>query len=375
MQRRWNFIDKKCAISTAVTGVIPAIWIILPTMIIAFSGCQKPPEKAQKQTAVNVRVSPAEKRMLRPFVESIGSLAPSDQVTISAELEGILDKVAVDEGSTVKVGQIIAGIRPTDYRLSLEQASALLYQSETSLANTRLEYQRKEALYREELLTKQQFDDIAARVKLAEAEVLKARAGYNLAKERLDKTTIFSPLAGSVKEKRVTAGDYVRNGAFLVSIVKTDLLKLIFSVSEKDVGRLRLGQDVAFFIDAFPGQEFRGRLKTINPSLDERTRSLRVEALVANSDGRLKPGLFARVTLYTGPVKERVVVPITSLLYDNSTTKLFVVEGTKAKEIVVKTGSKYGEYMEIIEGLHEKELVVTVGQNNLMEGIPVHVAR
>jgi membrane fusion protein, multidrug efflux system len=375
MQRRWNFSEKKGVIPMSGTGVGLIIWIILVTVIVGFGGCQKPPEKAQKQTAVNVRTSPAEKRMLRPFVESIGSLAPYDQVTISAELEGILEKVVVDEGSTVKAGQIIAEIRPTDYRLSLEQASALLYQSETSLANTRLEYQRKEALYREELLTRQQFDDIAARVKLAEAEVLKARAGYNLAKERLDKTKITSPLAGSVKEKKVTAGDYVRNGAFLASIVKTDLLKLIFSVSGKDVGRLRLGQDVAFSVDAFPGHAFRGRLKTMNPSLDERTRSLQVEAVVANTDGRLKPGLFARVTLYTGPAKERVVVPIIALLYDNSTTKLFVVEGKKAKEKKVKTGSKYGEYMEIVEGLHDKEIVVTVGQNNLMEGIPVHVAR
>jgi membrane fusion protein (multidrug efflux system) len=375
MRLKWCFTDKKAVKSRAGLRFVLTVWIVLAATIPVFSGCQKTPEKAQKQTAVNVRVSPAEKRMLRPFIESIGSLVPYDQVTISAELDGILDKVAVDEGSTVKAGQLIAEIRPTDYRLALEQAAALLYQSETSLANAGLEYQRKEALYREELLTRQQFDDIAARVKLAEAEVLKAKAGYNLAKERLAKTKIFSPLAGTVKEKRVTVGDYVRNGAFLASVVKTDLLKLIFSVSEKDIGFLRRDQDVVFFIDAFPEREFRGRLRTIHPSLDERTRSLPVEALVANPDGHLKPGLFARVSLYTGPATERVVVPIISLLYDNSTTKLFVVEGTKAREKQVKTGGKYGEYMEIIEGLHDKEVVVTVGQNNLMEGIPVHVAR
>ena len=375
MRQMQLFIDKKRAISSGSITVATFLWIILAVIVLIFNGCNKPPEKALKQTAVNVRVCAAEKRTLRPFIESIGSLAPYDQVTISAELEGILDRITVDEGSTVKAGQLLAEIRSTDYGLALEQASALLYQAETSLANTRLEYERKESLYREELLTRQQFDDIAARVKLAEAEVRKAKAGHNLAKERLAKTKIFSPLAGTVKEKKVTAGDYVRNGAFLASIVRTDQLKLIFSVSEKDVGRLRLGQDVAFSIDAFPKREFRGQLRTIHPSLDERTLSLPVEALVANSDGRLKPGLFARVSLYTGPATERVVVPIISLLYENSTTKLFVVEGTKAKEKQVKTGSKYGEYMEIIEGLHDKELVVTVGQNNLMEGIPVHVAR
>jgi multidrug efflux pump subunit AcrA (membrane-fusion protein) len=100
-----------------------------------------------------------------------------------------------------------------------------------------------------------------------------------------------------------------------------------------------------------------------------------VEALVANADGRLKPGLFARVTLYTGPARERIVVPVTALIYDNLTTKLFVVTGEKATEKKVRTGGKYGEYMEIVEGLKEKEVVVTVGQNNLMEGALVHVAR
>jgi multidrug efflux pump subunit AcrA (membrane-fusion protein) len=116
-------------------------------------------------------------------------------------------------------------------------------------------------------------------------------------------------------------------------------------------------------------------LKTIYPSLEERTRSLQVEAVVANADGRLKPGLFCRVTLYTGPARGTVIVPITALLYDNSTTKLFVIEGDRAKERKVRTGRKYGEFMEIVEGAKDKEIVVTVGQNNLMEGVLVHVAR
>jgi len=338
-------------------------------------GCKKQEQKAAAEKAVNVRVWTAETRSLRPFVESIGTLKPYDEVTVSSEVDGILKSIHVDEGSPVSRGQLIAEIKDTDYRLAEEQVTAALKQAQASLANAKLEYQRKEALYREELVTKQQFDDIAARLALAQGDVERAKAGLDLAQEKLTKTKIFAPMAGSVLVKKATSGDYIRNGTFLVSIIRTDLLKLSFTVSEKDVGGLRVGQNVAFVVDAFPGREFRGQLKTIYPSLEERTRSLQVEAVVANPDRSLKPGFFARVTLYTGTSRDTVVAPVTALLYDNSTTKLFVVEGDRGKERKVRIGRKYGEFMEITEGLKDKEIVVTVGQNNLMEGVLVHVAR
>ncbi len=348
---------------------------LLCIAVFADVGCKKQEQKVQKELAVNVRVWTAENRSLRPFVESIGTLNPYEMVNVSSELDGILKTIHVDEGSLVNAGQVIAEIKETDYRLAIEQATAIVKQAEAALANAKQEHLRKEALYREELVTKQQFDDIVARLAVAQGDVERAAAGLDLAKEKLTKTRIHAPMAGSIKEKKVTAGDYIRNGTLLVSIIRIDLLKLTFSVSEKDVGSLRAGQDVTFVVDAFPGREFRGQVKTIYPSLEEKTRSLQVEAIVPNTDRSLKPGLFARVTLYIGPARDTVVVPITALLYDNSTTKLFVTEGDRAKERKVRIGRKYGEFMEIVEGIKAKEIVVTVGQNNLMEGVLVNVAR
>lgn len=355
-------------------------WAVVMAILLAAGvslniGCKKQEQKAVKEKAVNVRVLAAESRSLRPFVESIGTLNAYEVVNVSSELDGILQSIGVDEGSSVTRNQLIAVIKDTDYRLAAEQAGAIMKQAEAALANAKQEYQRKEALYREELVTKQQFDDVVARLAVAQGDVARAKAGLEMAGEKLTKVKIFAPMAGSVKEKKVTAGDYIRNGTFLISIIRTDLLKLNFSVSEKDVGNIRADQDVLFTVDAYPGREFRGRVKTIYPNLEEKTRSLQVEAVVANADGRLKPGLFCRVTLYTGPARNTVVVPINALLYDNSTTKIFVVEGDRAKERKVKIGRKYGEFVEIVEGTKDKEIVVTVGQNNLMEGVLVNVAR
>jgi len=349
--------------------------LLLGAAVSVNVACSKKEQKVQKEKAVNVRILAAESRPLRPFVESIGTLNPYDAVNVSSEVDGILQTINVEEGSTVTRGQLLALSKETDYRLALEQATAALKQAEAALANAKQEHQRKEALYREELVTKQQYDDIVARLALAGGDVERAKAGLDLAKEKLSKTRIYAPMAGSIKEKKVTAGDYIRNGTLLVSIIRTDLLKLLFSVTEKDVGSLRMEQDVTFTVDAFPGRDFRGKVKTIYPSLEEKTRSLQVEAVVANADKSLKPGLFCRVTLYTGSPRDTVVVPINALLYDNSTTKLFVVDQNRAKERKVKIGRKYGELMEITEGVKAGENVVTVGQNNLMEGVLVNVAR
>ena len=352
-----------------------AMAILLCTAVIAEVGCEKQEQQVQKEVVVNVRVWTAEKRPLQPFVESVGTLKAYEEVIVSSEVDGILKSIRVQEGSPVTQGQLIAEIKATDYRLDTERAAVALKQAEASLAYAKQEYERKEALYRKDLVAKQQFDDVFARLVLSQGDVDRAKTGLDLAHEKLAKTSICAPMAGTVKEKRVTAGEYIRNGTFLVSIVRTDMLKLSFTITEKDVGSLRVGQDVAFTVDAFPGREFRAQLKTIYPSLEEKTRSLQLEAVLTNADQSLKPGLFARVTLYTGPARGTVVAPITALLYDNSRTKLFVVEGVRAKEREVKIGRKYGEFMEITEGLKEEETVVTVGQNNLMEGVLVNVAR
>ena len=354
--------------------LVTIILLLLFTSFISITaGCKKKEVKAPTEKVVNVRVQAAENRQFRPFIETIGTLYPYDEVIVSAEVDGILKDVRVYEGTVVSKGMILASIDDTDYALEVKRAEAALRQAEATLANTKLEYERKSALYKEELVTKQQFDDVSTRLSLSEAEVERAKAALALAKEKLRKTKIYSSLSGVVKEKKVSAGDYVKNGTNLFVIIQNNPIKLKFTVTEKHVGKPRRGQDVTFKVDAFPDKEFKGNVSTIYPSLEERTRALMVEALVPNPHGLLKPGIFAHVTLYTGTIKGTVVVPITSLLYEEERVKVFVVEGDRAKEKNVKLGSKYGEEMEIVEGLQEGEIVVTVGQQSLAENTKVKI--
>jgi RND family efflux transporter MFP subunit len=348
---------------------------LLGCTLLLITGCGKKETKQVKERIANVRVQPAEKRPLRPFVDAIGTLKAYDEVLVSSEVEGIMGSITVDEGSIIARGAMLATVADTDYDLEVKRSEAAVKQTEASFENLKLEYQRKQALYKEELVTKQQFEDIATRFSLAEFLCDSAKAGLALAKAKLAKTRITSPLAGIVKEKKVSSGDYVKSGTPLFSLIHTDTLKLDFTVTEQDAGKIKVGQDVGFQVDSTPGKEYRGRVSIIYPHLEEKTRTLQVEALVPNGDHSLKPGLFARVTLYLGPARDTIVIPVNAILYDESKTKIFVVEGNLARGRDVKIGAKYGDTQEILTGLKEKEVVVIVGQNNLAEGVKVNVAR
>jgi membrane fusion protein (multidrug efflux system) len=350
------------------------IIIILGILSIALVACTKKKEE-QPERIVNVDVWPAEINEVQPHLEATGTLKADEEVTVSSEVDGIVRQIKVNEGSPVNKGTLLVEINEIDYMLDWKRSEAALKQAEANLANAKSEYKRKNTLYQEELITRQQFDDITTKLALAEAEVDRAKSTLASSKERLARTKVYSPLNGAVKEKKISVGDYVRNGTPLLNLIKIDKLKLNFTISEKDVAGLKIGQEVVFSVDAFPSKQFKGRVSLLYPNVEERTRTLQAEAIVPNSHRLLKAGYFARVQIFTQKARNAVVVPITALLYDGSTIRIFVVENNKARERIVKTGGKYGEYVEIVEGLKEKEVVVVVGQNNLAEGVKVNVAR
>jgi membrane fusion protein (multidrug efflux system) len=353
--------------------------LLLFTLMIALVSvplisCKKE-KMVEKEKLVNVIVQPAVKKQIRPYIETTGTLMADEEVMVSSEVDGIVKSIRVEEGTAVEKGTLLAEINQVDYLLDERRSDAALKQAQANLANVKAEYLRKEALFKEELVTRQQFDDISTRVALAEADVSRAKAFLDTSKERLSRTKIYSPLRGMIKEKKISAGDYVRTSSPLFQIIKVDSLKLKFTVSEKDIADLKTGQEVDFTVDSFAGRSFKGKVNLLYPHLEERTRTLQAEAIVSNSDRLLKPGLFARAIIYTGASRDAVVAPLTSLMYDNSTISLFVVEGNLARARAIKTGGKYGEDVEITEGLKDNEQVVVVGQNNLSEGVKVNVAR
>jgi RND family efflux transporter MFP subunit len=350
------------------------ITLILTALSFSLSACGKE-KKQEREKSVNVKVLPAEKKRIQPYLETTGTLKPFEEVTVSSEVDGIVKKIMVEEGSRVGAGTLLIAINDIDYSLEWKRSDAALRQSQANLDNAKAEFKRKDTLYKEELITKQQFDDVFTRLALAEADVERAKATLETSKEKLARTKVYSPLIGAVKEKKISVGDYVRNGTPLLQLIKINPLKLNFTISEKDAAILKIGQQVLFTVDSYTGKEFKGRVSLIYPNVEEKTRTLQAEAIVPNDNHILKPGFFAKVLIYTTTSRQAIIVPITALIYDNSIVRVFVVESDKARQRVVKIGGKYGESIEVTEGIKENEQVVIVGQNNLSEGVKVNVAR
>jgi multidrug efflux pump subunit AcrA (membrane-fusion protein) len=409
---------------------LPAACVVLIPLPFLFflNSCEKAGTKpAVEEKAYNVQVKAAEKKRLQPFVEAIGTLYPNDEVTVSTEVDGILSDLKAEEGTRVSKGMLLAQIDDTDYLLEVKRAEATVEaadsrlqqlvtgarpqevqlakaemdQSLADLEKRKADRERAKKLFDGQYISAQDWD--AARtayevavathqkakqnlglvtegprkeeIAAARAQLDQSKAALSLARQKLGKTKVFSPLAGVVRLKRVSKGEFVKNGNPLYTIIQSNPLKLRFTLSEKDVGKVKPLQEVSLRVDAFPEKEFKGKVTVIFPSLEEKTRTLMVEAMVPNPEESLKAGLFTKVILYTGPAKEAVVIPITALLYEEAKIKVFVEDGGRAKEKPVAVGGKYGELMEIAEGLKEGEKVVVAGQQNLSEGVKVHVAR
>jgi len=165
-------------------------WLLVVFCLLPLAGCGKEKTKQISERIANVRVKPAGNKALRPFVDAVGTLNAYDEVVVSSEVDGAIKQINVDEGTVVARGGLLAVLSDTDYDLEVKRSEAALRQAEATFENTKLEYQRKEALYKEELVTKQQFEDVSTRMALVAADRERAKAGLSLANEKDRKSVV-----------------------------------------------------------------------------------------------------------------------------------------------------------------------------------------
>jgi RND family efflux transporter MFP subunit len=369
--------------------------------------------RAKAQEPRPVRVVVAATGRLPRTVTVTGTLAADEEVVAAFKVAGRVSEIAVDLGSPVRKGQVLARLDPTDFRLRVEQAEAALRQvraalglprdgsgervdpGETALVRearavleeARLNRDRIVQLWEKDYIARSEVDASRSRLLVAESryqaaleeirnrqELLAERSsGLALARQQLADTVLNAPIDGAVRERTASVGEYLAAGAPVFGLVRVHPLRLRVAVPERDAPSVRVGQAVRVLLEGDPAAHA-GRVARVSPSIQEQNRTLIVEAEVANRDGRLRPGSFARAEIVVEADRTAVMVPAAAVVTFAGLEKVFVVKEGKALEKRIRTGRRSGDRVEILEGVAAGEPVVA-DPGNLVGGTPVTVTR
>ena len=361
---------------------------------ILLGGCSrgKPQEAASQahtEQAVTITTRPVETHEVKRTVEMVGTLSGWEEVTISNETAGTIEKILVDLGDKVKKGQLLIRLDQREAKLALAQAEANLQAAKKALAQAQAEWRdadlnltRIRQLHSEGVIATSQldvaqtrFDSIEAQAHAREADIDRFRALVDLAHKHLSDTEIVAPISSEVQQRLVSIGEGVKEKTPLLHLVVTDPLKLQGTVPERFAPEIKIEQPVDVQVEAFTEQVFSGMVQRVSPAVDVQTRSLALEAKVPNSAGLLKAGFFAKGLILIGVNPQAVFVPEEAVYSFVGITKAFVVRDGTAQERQVKTGVRADSLIEVTEGLQPGETVATSGLAQLYQGAKVRVVK
>jgi membrane fusion protein (multidrug efflux system) len=318
---------------------------------------------------------------LKETIPVTGTFEPLISIEVVPEIAGQLqrlrlsDDTLLDVGVTVNKGDVIAVIDHDTYLAQLAECEAVLEISKVTLADAEREKNRILTLYKSGSATEQAKDKAVTDAELAAAKVKQAEAALAGVKITLDKATIEAPVTGVVSRKYVDEHNMVGPSTALVQIVQIDTLKVTGGVSERYLPQLVTGETpVHIKTDAYPQDEFEGMVYKVGVALDSVTRTGEVEIRVPNPEGKLKPGMFARMTIEVNQ-KECIVAPDSALIREADYTYVFVVTDNKAKRRSIKLGIWQGQLHEVLEGVSPGDIVVTHGQMRLKDGQTVEIVQ
>jgi len=359
---------------------------------ILLGGCSrgKPQEAASQahtEQAVTITTRPVETHEVKRTVEMVGTLSGWEEVTISNETAGTIEKILVDLGDKVKKGQLLIRLDQREAKLALAQAEANLQAAKKALAQAQAEWRdadlnltRIRQLHSEGVIATSQldvaqtrFDSIEAQAHAREADIDRFRALVDLAHKHLSDTEIVAPISSEVQQRLVSIGEGVKEKTPLLHLVVTDPLKLQGTVPERFAPEIKIEQPVDVQVEAFTEQVFSGMVQRVSPAVDVQTRSLALEAKVPNSAGLLKAGFFAKGLILIGVNPQAVFVPEEAVYSFVGIAKAFVVRDGTAQERQVKTGVRADSLIEVTEGLQPGETVATSGLAQIYQGAKVRV--
>src|SRR6266508_4351864 len=300
-----------------------ACWLLAAGIAVSISAAGA---EDNKSTPVPVEAAKVVAAPLREQVSAIGTLLSNEAVTISSEVPGRLQEIHFQEGQPIDKGAPLFTLDDSVYRAQLDDAAAKLRLAEQT-------NKRTSTLFTNKYATAQSADESASNLAVNTAAV-------ELARVQLEKAHIAAPFSGIVGLRRVSVGEYITAGQALVNLEAIDPVKADFRVPEKFLPAIRVGQTIRIKVDAFPDDTFEGKVYAIDPRLDVAGRSLLVRAVVPNGDQRLRPGLFARVTVLLQLKEDALSVPEQAIVPQGDSQFVFKIVDGKVRLTKVVTGTR-----------------------------------
>lgn len=303
----------------------------------------------------------------RPHQETVyytlrftGDVLPIQQANIYSKVNGNLERIYVDIGTTVRKNQLLALIDTTELAQQYQQASA-------TYLNARVSYNRVKELAERSLVSKQDLDN-------AETSMKVAQAAFETAQTRLGYARITAPFSGIVTKRYLDPGALVTsNNSTLYTLMDLDAVKIIVSVLEKDIPSISIGKKATVTVDAFPEKEFSGSITRVSEAVDLSTRTMAVEIDIENRDHILKPGMFANITLVVNEHPNSLTLATAALLRDDTGYYVYAVNGSTAHRKDVSIGIEQNSRTEILSGIDSSESIIVAGQQFARDGAQVKV--
>lgn len=325
---------------------------------------------------MTVELGAARRGDLAAHLTVVGNLIGLQTVDVAPRVQGRLISMSVDMGDPVRRGQTIAKVEDREIaeqvrqaEASMEVSKATIRQREADLKVAELNFDRSKNLFERQLLAKQALDDAESRylAAVAQVDLAKAQQSQNDARLQelrfnLNNTIITSPVDGFIGKRNVDPGAMVSTNTAVASVVDISRLKLVVNVVEKDLRMVTAGDVGVVEVDAYPGEKFNGRIARVAPVLDPATRTASIEIEIPNPGYRLKPGMYARITLTVEERKNVLVAPKIAVIdFENRRGVWVPTEDTRAKFVPVELGIEGTDTIEIVSGLKEGDRFVAQG--------------
>ena len=307
-------------------------------------------------------------------IGATGQLIAKAEATVAAQVAGLVTEILAHEGVAVAMGEVLLVIDPERRKLEVDRSEAQLAEARAELSVSSRNLGRTKRLSKGNVASEARLDQDRTRESMARSALSGAKARLGLARRALEDATVRAPFAGVIARRHVSVGEYLSVGSALFDLVALDPIEVEFTLAEIDSSKVGLGFPVEISLAPYPDEVFMATVSMISPTIDPRTRTLRVKAELPNPDGRIRPGLFARVDLGVSERLGAIVVPADAVIQRADGSIVFRVgDAERVERVRVETRAHGEGWIEIRAGLQPNEQVVVRGQSRLEDGVAVTV--